>query len=208
MTVLHSFVGGANNLGTVPDAGVVQGTDGNFYGTTEYGGTANLGTVYKVTPAGDFTVLANFTGPNGQQPYAALIQASDGNFYGTASTGGTDSVGTIFRVTPAGVFTTVYNFPNTEALGAFPRGNLVQGADGNLYGTTMSGGTNGSFGTIFRLNLVPQCTLLNISTRLESADGGQRAHWGIHHYRRPGQESDCARDWTVVRGGGSERSAG
>ncbi len=173
VTVLHSFVGGADNLGTIPDAGVIQGTDGNFYGTTEYGGTANLGTVYKITPTGDFTVLVNFTGPNGQQPYAALIQASDGNFYGTASLGGTDSLGTIFRVTPAGVFTTVYTFPQvngTEALGAFPRGSLVQGVDGNLYGTTMGGGTNG-FGTVFRLNLVPQCTLLNISTRLEVQTG-------------------------------------
>ena len=170
VTTLHSFVGGAGNTGTRPYDGLLQGSDGNFYGTTEYGGTADLGTVFKITPAGDFTVLVNFTGPNGQQPFASLIQAADGNFYGTASIGGTDSVGTIFQITPAGVFTTIYNFPNSETLGAFPRAALVQGSDGNLYGATMGGGAN-SFGTIFRLNIVPQPKLLNISTRLDVQTG-------------------------------------
>jgi uncharacterized repeat protein (TIGR03803 family) len=170
LTVLHSFVGGAGNTGDRPYDGLLQGSDGNFYGTTEYGGTAELGTVFKITPSGDYTVLVNFTGPNGQQPFASLIQAADGNFYGTASLGGTDSLGTIFQLTPAGVFTTVYNFSNNEALGAFPRAALVQGSDGNLYGTTMGGGAN-SFGTIFRLNIIPQSTLLNISTRLDVQTG-------------------------------------
>ncbi len=170
VTTLHSFVGGAGNTGTSPYDGLVQGSDGNFYGTTEYGGTANLGTIFKITPAGDYTVLVNFTGPNGQQPFASLIQAADGNLYGTASLGGTDSLGTIFQLTPAGVLTTIYNFSNNEALGAFPRAALVQGSDGNLYGTTMGGGAN-SFGTIFRLNLIPQSRLSNISTRLDVQTG-------------------------------------
>ena len=170
VTTLHSFVGGAGNTGDRPYDGLLEGSDGNFYGTTEYGGTAELGTVFKITPSGDYTVLVNFTGPNGEQPFAPLIQATDGNFYGTASLGGTDSLGTIFRITPAGDFSTVYNFANNEALGAFPRAGLVEGEDGNLYGTTMGGGAN-SFGTIFRLNIVPQGTLLNISTRLEVQTG-------------------------------------
>jgi uncharacterized repeat protein (TIGR03803 family) len=166
VTTLHSFDGGAGGQGNRPYDGLLQGSDGNFYGTTEYGGTAELGTVFKITPSGDYTVLVNFTDANGQQPFASLIQATDGNFYGTASLGGTGSVGTIFRITPAGDFTTIYNFPNTEALGAFPRAALVQGSDGNLYGTTMGGGAN-NYGTVFRLNLVPQPTLLNISTRVD-----------------------------------------
>ncbi|HEY3662889.1 MAG TPA: choice-of-anchor tandem repeat GloVer-containing protein [Chthoniobacterales bacterium] len=170
LTTLHSFVGGAGNTGDRPYDGLLQGSDGNFYGTTEYGGTAELGTVFKITPAGDYTVLVNFTGPNGEQPFASLIQASDGNFYGTASLGGTDSLGTIFQLTPAGVFTTIYNFSKNEALGAFPRGALVQGSDGNLYGTTMGGGAN-AFGTVFRLNIVPQAALFNISTRLNVGTG-------------------------------------
>ena len=173
VTTLHSFVGGAGNTGNRPYDGLLEGSDGNFYGTTEYGGTAELGTVFKITPGGDYTVLVNFTGPNGEQPFASLIQATDGNFYGTASLGGSDSLGTIFQITPTGAFTTIYNFPlvnGTEGLGAFPRGALVQGADGNLYGTTMGGGANG-FGTIFRLNIVPQSTLLNISTRLDVETG-------------------------------------
>jgi uncharacterized repeat protein (TIGR03803 family) len=170
LTTLHSFVGGAGNTGDRPYDGLLQGSDGNFYGTTEYGGTAELGTVFKISPAGDYTVLVNFTGPNGEQPFASLIQASDGNFYGTASLGGTDSLGTIFQLTPAGVFTTIYNFSKNEALGAFPRGALVQGSDGNLYGTTMGGGAN-AFGTVFRLNIVPQAALFNISTRLNVGTG-------------------------------------
>jgi uncharacterized repeat protein (TIGR03803 family) len=152
VTVLHSFVGGAGNTGDRPYDGLLQGSDGNFYGTTEYGGTAQLGTVFKITPGGDYTVVVNFIGPNGEQPFASLIQATDGNFYGTASLGGTDSLGTIFRITPAGVFTTIYNFSNNAELGSFPRAALVQGSDGNLYGATMAGGAN-NFGTIFALDL-------------------------------------------------------
>jgi uncharacterized repeat protein (TIGR03803 family) len=165
VTVLHGFTGGAGNTGDRPYDGLLQGSDGNFYGTTEYGGSAELGTVFKVTPGGDFTVLVNFTGPNGAQPFASLIQAADGNFYGTASLGGSDSLGTIFRITPAGVFTTIYNFSNNEALGAFPRAALVQGSDGNLYGTTMAGGTSG-VGTVFRLdlNLPNPLTLLSAAS--------------------------------------------
>ena len=165
VTVLHSFTANAGDPGNRPYDGLVQGSDGNFYGTTEYGGTAELGTVFKITPGGDFTVLVNFTGPNGDQPFASLIQAADGNFYGTTSLGGTDSLGTIFRVTPAGDFTTIYNFANNEAFGAFPRAALVQGNDGNLYGTTMGGGAN-SFGTIFvlDLNLANPLTLLSAAS--------------------------------------------
>ena len=98
-------------------------------------------------------MLGNFTGAaNGGQPFDEMVVASDGNLYGTTSTGGSDGVGTIFQLTTAGVLTTVYTFPNSQALGAFPRGTLIQGNDGALYGTTFGGGASNA-GTVFRLDL-------------------------------------------------------
>ena len=189
VTVLHSFTANAGDPGNRPYDGLLEGSDGNFYGTTEYGGTAELGTVFKITPSGDFTVLVNFTGPNGSQPFASLIQAADGNFYGTTSLGGTDSYGTIFRVTPAGDFTTIYNFANNEAFGAFPRAALVQGNDGNLYGTTMGGGANG-VGTIFALdlNLANPLTLVSAA----SVKGGFAIDLPLTG--TPGIEDRCGRN--------------
>jgi uncharacterized repeat protein (TIGR03803 family) len=165
VTTLHSFDGGAGGQGNRPYDGLLQGSDGNFYGTTEYGGTAELGTVFKITPSGDFTVLVNFTGPNGAQPFASLIQATDGNFYGTTLLGGSLLNGTVFQLTPAGVLTTVYNFTYSGSDGAQPKGMLVQGADRRLYGTTQAGGLYG-LGTVFALdlNLANPLTLLSAAS--------------------------------------------
>jgi uncharacterized repeat protein (TIGR03803 family) len=178
VTVLHGFT---DPEGDKPEGGVVQASDGNLYGTTEGGGTANLGAVYRVTLAGEFTVLHQFTGSqptgptDGAQPFGEMIQASDGNFYGTTSGGGTGNLGSIFQLTPAGVYTTVYSFPNTGMIGAGitgqqPRGTLLQTSDGNFVGTTTGGGVGGA-GTVFRLNVVPQAALLNVSTRLNVGTG-------------------------------------
>ena len=178
VTVLHGFT---DPEGDSPEGGLVQGSDGNLYGTTEGGGTANLGAVYRVTLAGEFAVLHQFTGSHptgptdGAQPFGEMILASDGNFYGTTSGGGAGDLGSIFQLTPAGVYTTVYSFPNTGMSGAGitgqqPRGTLLQTSDGNLVGTTTGGGVGGE-GTVFRLNIVPQPTLLNISTRLDVQTG-------------------------------------
>jgi uncharacterized repeat protein (TIGR03803 family) len=147
-TVLHTFVGfpdGAN-----PEAGLIQASDGNFYGTTYYGGANGSGTVFKLTLAGVETVLYSFTGiPDGANPYAGLIQAVDGNFYGTTYRGGANGAGTVFKLTPAGVETLLYSFTGgTDATN--PNAGLIQAADGNFYGTTYSGGANGA-GTIFKL---------------------------------------------------------
>ena len=178
VTVLHGFT---DPEGDSPEGGLVQGSDGNLYGTTEGGGTANLGAVYRVTLAGEFTVLHQFTGSHptgptdGAQPFGEMILARDGNFYGTTSQGGAGNLGSIFQLTPAGVYTTVYSFPNTGMSGAGitgqqPRGTLLQTSDGNFVGTTTGGGAGG-VGTVFRLNIVPQPTLLNISTRLDVQTG-------------------------------------
>jgi uncharacterized repeat protein (TIGR03803 family) len=179
VTVLHGF---SDPEGRAPEGGVVQGSDGNFYGTTEAGGTANTGVLYRVTPAGEFTVLHQFGpggGPDGAQPFGEMILAPDGNFYGTTSAGGAGSIGTIYQLTPAGVLTTVYNFPNSGTsgfgtTGYQPKGTLLQGSDGNFYGTTPGGNASGA-GTVFRLNISPngvqEKTLGNISTRLPAGTG-------------------------------------
>jgi uncharacterized repeat protein (TIGR03803 family) len=145
--VLWSFGGG--NDGQEPYAGLIQGTDGNFYGTTVQGGASSDGTTFKITPAGVETVLWSFGGGNdGQEPYAGLIQGTDGNFYGTTVQGGANSYGTIFKITPAGVETVLYSFePGSDA--EFPTAALIQGTDGHFYGTTYEGGANGD-GTVFK----------------------------------------------------------
>jgi uncharacterized repeat protein (TIGR03803 family) len=86
---LHSFAGGAD--GVTPFGPLVEATDGNFYGTTERGGPADLGTVFRMTPDGSVTVLHSFTGgdTDGANPRGGLIQATDGNLYGTTYYGGT-----------------------------------------------------------------------------------------------------------------------
>jgi uncharacterized repeat protein (TIGR03803 family) len=158
-TVLYSF-GATNTDAFEPRAGLILGSDGNFYGTTYAGGAhQQSGTVFKITPTGAETVLYSFgaTSTDAALPVAGLIQGTDGNFYGTTSSGGTNGVvaltaGTVFKVTPAGVETVLHSFGTSSTDGAEPEGALIQGADGNLYGTTFLGGAN-SEGTVFKITL-------------------------------------------------------
>jgi uncharacterized repeat protein (TIGR03803 family) len=151
-TNLYSFVGSPND-GQGPFAGLLQGSDSNFYGTTYYGGTNGVGTVFRINSSGSYTTLYSFAGfPNdGAHPEAALVQGSDGNFYGTTIAGGTNGVGNIFRITPGGSETNLHSFVGSPNDGAEPTAALVQGSDGNFYGTTHDGGTNG-VGTLFRIS--------------------------------------------------------
>jgi uncharacterized repeat protein (TIGR03803 family) len=136
--------------GEAPYVPLVQGTDGNFYGTTYYGGTSNLGVVFKITSAGKLTVLHNFDGIHGQYSLGSLIQAADGNFYGTTFEGGSASPGTIFRITPTGKFSVLHNMDNSKGEGYGPAAGLVQATDGNFYGANSAGGINFN-GTIFKI---------------------------------------------------------
>ncbi len=136
-TVLHTFMGPD---GASPQSALIQGTDGNFYGTTEAGGANDKGTIFKMTPGGAVTTLYSFSGSDGQNPIAGLLQASDGNFYGIALGGGTGREGTIFQITLQGAFTTLYNF--NGKLGGSAYSGLIQGTDGNLYGISTGGGAN------------------------------------------------------------------
>ena len=101
--------------GNNPRAPLVIGADGNFYGTTRTGGGSNLGTVFKVTPAGVVTTLLNFYGANGASPQCALVLGTDGNFYGTTSSGGANNLGTIFRMTSSGALTTLVNLTTANS---------------------------------------------------------------------------------------------
>jgi MYXO-CTERM domain-containing protein len=145
LTTLVSFTG-AN--GAEPQSTLVQGTDGNFYGTTSIGGTSNDGTVFKITPAGVLTTLYSFSGADGNQPDAGVVQGTDGNFYGTTGLGGTSNDGTVFKITPAGALTTLFSFAGAN--GIQPAASLLQFSDGNFYGTTYHGGAHAN-GTVFKI---------------------------------------------------------
>ena len=144
-TNLHTFPAFTGDGNTPMDA-LVQGSDGNFYGTTVYGGTSNCGTVFLISPNGSYTNLYSFSGPDGAAPQGTLVQGSDGNFYGTTAGGGTSNSGTVFLVSPSGNLTNLYSFSRPG--GAIPIAGLVQGSDGNFYGTTFYGGTS-NLGTVF-----------------------------------------------------------
>jgi uncharacterized repeat protein (TIGR03803 family) len=149
--VLYSF-GSSPSDGEQPYAGLVQGSDGNFYGTTFDGGVAGKGTVFRISPSGIYTNLYSFAGyPNdGGGPEAGLVQGSDGSFYGTTVSGGAIGNGTVFRITPRGTETILYSFGSVPNDGHEPEAGLVQGSDGNFYGTT-SDDVNGN-GTLFRIS--------------------------------------------------------
>jgi uncharacterized repeat protein (TIGR03803 family) len=149
LTTIYKF---DQTHGAGPLSPVIQGTDGNFYGTTSAGGTSGLGVVFRLTPAGVITVLHNFIGSDGETPLAGLIQANDGNFYGVASGGGSLGYGTIFKVTSTSdhTFSVVYDFDQTH--GSAPKVALFQNTNGILYGDTFQGGTDGA-GVLYSLNI-------------------------------------------------------
>jgi uncharacterized repeat protein (TIGR03803 family) len=156
-TNLYSFTGGSD--GSSP-GGLVQASDGNFYGTTDGGGTVTNGTVFRFATNGGLTTLYSFTGESdGGTPNSGVIQASDGNLYGTTFSGGTAEAGTIFRITTNGAFTSLYSL-NGGSDGSNCYAGLMQANDGNLYGTTYLGGSNG-VGTIFRITTTGSFTVVH-----------------------------------------------
>ena len=142
---------------------LVQGTDGNLYGTTNGGGTNDDGTVFKITPSGKLTSLLSFDNSDGSNPVAGLALDLSGNFYGTASGGGASTYyGTIFKMTPTGKLTTVYNVCSEQGChdGADPYSALVQDVNGNFYGTTNQGGDQGQ-GTVYKVTAGGKFTRLH-----------------------------------------------
>ncbi len=183
----------AFNLPCLPSGGLVQGSDSNFYGTTEIGGANQDGTVFRISPNGTFTNLYTFSGNDGAGPQDSLVQGNDGNFYGTTLQGGTSSNGTLFRISPNGNFTNLYSFAGYPNDGQNPSGELVLGSDGNFYGATVSGGTNGN-GIVFRIS--PGGSLTNLYTFAGYPNDGQNPSGGLV------QGSD-GNFYGVTEGGGS-----
>jgi uncharacterized repeat protein (TIGR03803 family) len=143
-TLLHSFNGVSE--GELPVAPPIQGTDGNYYGTTSNGGGEVFGTVYKMTPSGTLTTIYTFDGTI-RYPYA-LTLGTDGSFYGTFGGGSTTPDGAVFKITPQGKLTILHIFNITD--GQSPYGEIIQGKDGNFYGVTEKGGVGG-FGVVYKM---------------------------------------------------------
>jgi uncharacterized repeat protein (TIGR03803 family) len=153
-TVLHNFTGTPD--GDSPYGRLLIDAKGNLYGTTNYGGTAGAGTVFKLAPDGTETILHSFLGtPDGSTPQSGLIVDSQGNLYGTTSAGGIHSEGTIFEITASGKEKVLHSFTGASD-GRGPVGELAMDVHGNLYGTANSGGgvgcaTNLGCGAVFEL---------------------------------------------------------
>lgn len=169
-SVLADFNGtnGANPLTMT----LVQGLDGNFYGTTSLGGANSNGTVFKITQTGVLTTLYSFCAQplcaDGFYPQGGLLLATDGNLYGTTSSGGANGYGTVFKITSQGELTTLHSFSPAEA--GVPSA-LVQGENGDFYGTSMTGGSSGK-GTVFKITFAGTfTTLYTFCTQTNCPDG-------------------------------------
>jgi len=166
LTTLYSFCSLANCAdGEGPQAGLLEASNRELYGTTARGGANLGGTIFQIAPSGTLTTLYTFCSlancSDGELPYGTLMQAADGELYGTTSGGGADGAGTVFRITPSGTLTTLYSFCSLEhcADGRDPHAGLIQATDGNLYGATVAGGTNVG-GTLFQIT--PSGTLTTL----------------------------------------------
>jgi len=180
-TTLVTF-NGANGWDP-PAQSLVQGLDGDFYGTTFEGGLYGAGIIFKLTKNGQLVTVHNFCAQSGctdgLEPAAGLIQAVDGNFYGTTEFGGQGvyPLGTFFSMSPNGAFTTLYSFCSQYngwygcLDGSEPEGQLVQGVSGDIYGTTPGGGDNFG-GVVFVAAPNGQVsTLYSFCAMLDCADG-------------------------------------
>jgi uncharacterized repeat protein (TIGR03803 family) len=179
--VVHAFrnSGQPTGIDASSVSNLVQASDGYFYGTTYWGGSSGVGTIFRVDSSGNLTTLHSFAYADGANPAAGLIKAMDGNFYGTTTRGGVNNLGTVFRMDAGGTVTRLFSLDGTS--GQDPRAALIKGADGNLYGTARTGGSNGD-GTAFRVTTGGGFTTLHSFSRyvdgahpvtelLQTADG-------------------------------------
>jgi uncharacterized repeat protein (TIGR03803 family) len=178
LSEIYSFLGGTD--GASPYAGVIEDRDGNLYGTTFDGGSnaacpEGCGTVYEIDPQGDETILYSFQGTgDGAGPVGGLVRDGQGNLYGTTwytnnQSSANSGCGTVFMVTPAGAESVLHSFSSCGADGAEPNAGVILGTDGNLYGTTTTGGAYNK-GTIYEVTTAGAETVLYSFTG--KADGG------------------------------------
>lgn len=163
---LHSF---STADGALPQAALTPAGK-YFYGSTQYGGSAGAGTVFRMSSKGEVTVLHSFAqdGVDGQQPHARLLLASDGLLYGCTQKGGAAGDGTLFSISKTGVYKLIYTFDGSAGGPAQPAAPLIQIADGSFIGTTYQGGSGGT-GTVFRITPSGTLTVLH---DFGPADGG------------------------------------
>jgi uncharacterized repeat protein (TIGR03803 family) len=168
LTTLHFFEDDIDGRSIV--SGLVQASDGNFYGTTSLGGPLGYGTFYVMTPTGAVTVLHNFDITDGDSPNLLLL-GTDGNFYGTTIGGGVNGDGTVFEATSQGTVTTLHTFTGPD--GDFVFAGPAQATDGNLYGVTQLGGSKND-GVVFQMQIglgafvktVPTSGMVGISVKI------------------------------------------
>jgi uncharacterized repeat protein (TIGR03803 family) len=144
--------------GDTPYAPLVEGANGSFYGTTYYGGANGIGVIFKITGGGKFAVVYDFDDTHGSEPIGGLIQANDGNFYGTTRFGGSFGNGVVFKMGLSGKSLTVLHSMNATTDGQQSYAGLVEGTDGNFYGSNSQGGTPSQScgqlgcGTLFKIS--------------------------------------------------------
>ena len=174
-TVLYSFCSQTNCTdGENPEAGLIQDTNGNLYGTTSNAGANGFGTVFEITLDGKLTTLNSFDDSDGAGPNSGVIQATNGALYGTANSGGLDlccgSHGTVFQITTAGKLNLLHEFAGSPNDGSGPNG-MVQAANGDFYGTTSGGGAHGN-GTVFKMTAGGKVTILySFCSETDCTDG-------------------------------------
>jgi uncharacterized repeat protein (TIGR03803 family) len=214
VTVVHSFTGG--NDGRAPLSSPVEGDDGNFYGTTEYGGPLFGGVVYQVTRSGGYKIIYDYDPSVGETLQFAPLVGNDSNLYVVALQGGANGCGSVLQLSTAGVAGEQYSF-DCSSNGSNPDASLVQAADGNFYGVTYNGGAKGGgYGILFRLSQsFAETTLYSFkfgSNALQNPDtallqatdgnlygvayaGGTKGDGGIYQFSSAGTYSTLY-DWT------------
>ncbi len=148
-SLLFNYVFPGAPGGCTPSGTLIEASDGNFYGVTQTGGSANLGSIFKLDQSGNVTILYSFQGPEGQGPEGGLAQGTDGNLYGTTTAGGSSGLGTLFSITTSGAFTLLASLTSETQL---PYAAILQDTSGLFYGTSYNGGATGN-GAVFSFDM-------------------------------------------------------
>jgi len=177
LNTLYRFTNASDD--SAPTFTVLQGQDGNIYGVSEEQYVGQNGAFFKITPSGKFIVLHDFSYSDGANPNLPT-QGTDGNFYGTATAGGdqTCKCGVIYKITPTGTVTVLHKFKGYPNDGYIPVGILVQGNDGNFYGTTYRGGAHNQ-GSVFKISPSGTYTLLYSFNYSAPSYDGQLPYAGL-----------------------------